>query len=42
MKIIKRTFEVRVSRTDGNHWNLFAMYPNRLEAYAALARAKEQ
>ncbi len=42
MELIKQTFEVRVSRTGGRHWNLFAMYPNRMAAYESLNRAKAQ
>ena len=42
MEILTQTFEVRVSRTGGRHWNLFAMYPNRLAAYQALERAKAE
>jgi hypothetical protein len=46
MQVIRQSTEVRVTRdkTDhsGTHWNLFAVYPTRLEAYLALDRAKEQ
>lgn len=46
MKTIRQSIEVRVSRGSsdhsGTHWNLFAAYPNRLEAYRALDRAKAQ
>ncbi len=45
MKTIRKTIEVRVTReynNNGTDWHLFAAYPNRLESFEALARAKEQ
>lgn len=46
MQVIRQSIEVRVSRDSsdhsGTHWNLFAAYSTRLEAFRALDRAKAQ
>ena len=46
MKTIRQSIEVRVSRDSsdhsGTHWNLFAAYSTRFEAYKALERARAQ
>lgn len=45
MKIIRQSIKVEVTRNNvdlsGTHWNLFAVYSTRLEAYLALDRARE-